>query len=118
MTTLISTPAAKGQQASTVAAVPAEDLDCNSRDDCFYCACPETDRRRQRQQLKQLQQPEQPQRREPGQAFSPGASATSTRTTSTSSSASGRIPEHPARTPSIASPRSSTPAPTEWPWSP
>ena len=43
MTTLISTPAAKGQQASTVAAVPAEDLDCNAGDDCFYCACPETD---------------------------------------------------------------------------
>ena len=43
MTTLISTPAARAQQASTVAAVPAEDLGCNAGDDCFYCACPETD---------------------------------------------------------------------------
>ena len=43
MTTLISTPAAKAQQASTVAVLPAEDPDCGAGDDCFYCACPETD---------------------------------------------------------------------------
>ncbi len=43
MTTLTSTPAATAQQASAVAVLPAEDLDCNAGGDCFYCACPETD---------------------------------------------------------------------------
>ena len=43
MTTLVSTPAATAQQASTLAVLPAEDIHCDAGDDCFYCACPETD---------------------------------------------------------------------------
>ncbi|WP_457973658.1 hypothetical protein [Arthrobacter sp. D1-17] len=43
MTTLTSTPASDLQQRSAVPVLPSEDLDCSAGDDCFYCACPETD---------------------------------------------------------------------------
>jgi hypothetical protein len=44
MTTLIPTQSHELQQRPPATpALPAEDFDCGAGDDCFYCACPQTD---------------------------------------------------------------------------